>query len=537
LPLLKSFSDTRRLRVGGAVVAVVVAVWGVAGIVSDAPADAAEVAAQTGPVLVDDSKLAEVERYLEARRAELGLPGMAAAIVQGDEVVLLRGFGEARPDGALVGPDTPFLIASLSKSMAALAVMQLVEQGTVDPAAPVTTHLPELGPGGDAISVLDLMHHRSGLTTYVGVEPFWDEELESSLEANVARLGPLFAEDASFEYSNANYDAMALLVERVSGLAFADYLEQRVFEPLGMYESSVDVAAASASGLAQGHYHWALLGYRPHDPVIPVSMPGSHTMFSTAEDLSHLLIAHLNGGTYRDNSIVTAESLDALHQPRPYGPETGIGYAGGWTVFPPHTPGMPEGIERYATLAHDGSSVSYRAMMWFMPGADLGFVVLANGNDDTDQSFLPQVAWNVQLLLFDLEPLPIEGRSDLITTWRKHLLLLVVIGQMLLALAVVKPLRRIRRGDSPGMRGWVALVAATVLDLVALFVIVVVIPWAAFEPLRAVRDLPDYRLLIFAMLVGIAWGAVRTLLVARWLSGHRPGHPTAPASEPAVPVG
>lgn len=275
----------------------------------------------------------------------------------------------------LSDPETPFLIASLSKSITALALMQLVEEGRVDLDAPVSTYLPELGPGGDEVSVRD-----------------------------------------------------PLIAERVSGIGFTDYMHQQVFDPLDMTHSFVDVTRASEAGLAQGHYHWLFLGYREHTPQMPPGLAASHTMFSSTEDLTHILIAHLNGGAYRDNQIVTGESLKVLHQPNPYRSDPNIGYAGGWRVGPSFPPDAPDDLSDLTTLGHGGTSAGYRGVMWMIPEVEPGFVVLANGNDIADTSLLPQVAQGVKSLLFDLEPREITARSPLLLRWGKQLGLAVVVG-------------------------------------------------------------------------------------------------------------
>lgn len=505
------------LRVGGSVAAVVLAVVGVAGV--GAHPAAADIAAQSVQTRVDEATLAEVEEYLETQRSELGLPGMAAGIVRGDKVVLLRGFGETEADGVTVRPETPFLIASLSKSMTALALMQLVEEGRVDLDAAVSTYLPELGPGGDEVGVRDLMHHRSGLTTYTGVEPFAGE-LGSSLQTNVERLGPLFKSSAPYEYSNANYDTMALIVERVSGIGFAEYMEQRVFEPLDMTHSFVDVTQAAEAGLAHGHYRWLFLGYREHTPPMPPGLAASHTMFSSAEDLTHFLIAHLNGGAYRGNRLVSEESVRVLHQPRAYDSDPDIGYAGGWRVEPSFPPDIPDGRSDLTTLWHSGGSSAYRGVMWMMPEVEVGFVVLANGNDITDESLLPQVAQGVKSLLFDLEPREITALSPLLLRWGKHLLLAVVVGQVLFAVAAGIFMTRILGGHRL-RRDWGILAAATILDLVALAGILWIIPSVGQAPLRVVLNQPDYRILIIGMAAGDGWGVIRTTLVATGLLRQR----------------
>lgn len=470
---------------------------------------------ESGYVEVDEATFARVDAYLEEVRSELGWPGLAAAVVYGGNEVFLRGYGVVEEGGDSVTPETMFLIASVSKSITALALIQLVEKGLVDLDGPITAYLPELSPGGDQVSVRGLMHHRSGLTRFMGNEPHVGP-LGESLEANVARLAPLFVGGAQFAYSNANYDTMALIVERVSGLPFSDYVRRSVFEPLGMANSAVGATDFSGDGLAAGYYHTLFMGYQRHDPVAAPGTAGSYLMFSSAADLSHLLIAHINEGAFEGSRVALPETMAMLHEPEPYGPDTVRGYAGGWSVEPPGEPGVPAAMADYTTLWHDGSSDSYRSLVMLVPDAGLGVVLLVNANDVTDQSFLTQAGFGVKRILAGEDAGPVVPLADFLTRWGKHLLLTVVVGQFLFAVWVRRPLAMLRARRSPGRGGWARLVAATALDLAALGALILIIPAVGESPLRVVASLPDYRILIGGMMLGVVWGAVRTALVVFW---------------------
>jgi CubicO group peptidase (beta-lactamase class C family) len=82
------------------------------------------------------------DAYIEREMRRLKMPGVSLAIVEGDKIVHLRGFGRARPGGETPTPQTPFPIASLTKSFAALAAMRLVEAGKIELDAPVQRYLP-----------------------------------------------------------------------------------------------------------------------------------------------------------------------------------------------------------------------------------------------------------------------------------------------------------------------------------------------------------------------------------------------------------
>jgi CubicO group peptidase (beta-lactamase class C family) len=459
-----------------------------------------------------DDRLAAVESYLESAHMELELPGLAAAIVGDGEVVYSRGFGFVEKGGGQITPATPFVIASLSKSITALALLQTVDDGLVDLDAPVSVYLPELAPEGEGVTVRDLMHHRSGVSTFAGQQALVGD-LGSSLEANVGRMGPLLEPGAGFEYSNLNYDAIALIVERASGMTFADFVEERIFEPLGMVNSKV-APDTSVAGFAQGHYHWILLGYRPLEAWKPQGVVGGGFMASSAEDMARLLTVHINGGMYEGHRIVSADNLSLLHEPRSYDDDTPLGYGGGWRIEPPGTEGAPEALSSYTTLWHGGDWNGYTATHWVTPEAGVGVVVLANGNDRTDQASIGFVGQNVKLILTGEETFEIpESFGDFLTVWGKHLLLALVLVQIVLALAVVPLLQRKRQGGSLGVVGKVVLGVATLIDVTALTELIWVIPTQA--PFGLVASLPDYGILMLAMSAGVVWGVVRTILVVR----------------------
>ena len=116
-----------------------------------------------------------IDAYLTREMRDLHIPGLALGIVHNGEIAHLRGFGVADSSGLVVTPQTPFILASASKSFTALAIMQLVEEGKVDLDAPVATYLPSFSVGDDsasgAITVRHLLNHTSGLPEDTAYEP------------------------------------------------------------------------------------------------------------------------------------------------------------------------------------------------------------------------------------------------------------------------------------------------------------------------------------------------------------------------------
>lgn len=470
---------------------------------------------------VTDSTLDDVERYLETELSKAGRPGLATAIVHDGEIVLSVGLGEASP-GVAMTADTPSFIASVSKSITAFALMQQVEAGRVDLDDPVSVYLPELEPKGGELTVRDLLHHRSGLSRFVGNE-VWSGKSGSSLEFNVERLGPHLQAGSGYNYSNANYDALALIVQRVSGTPFADYVADRVFSPLGMGNSFVG-PDVGRQDVAEGHYHWLFLGYRPFDQPSPRGAVGSATMHSTAKDLANFLIAHLQDGTYEGVRVLTEESVDELHTPRSFGidlPEdfpVDVGYAGGLVVDASFPPEVDERLASLVTLVHGGSALGYRAIIWMIPEVDLGFVALTNGNNLADESWLPQVAQGAKHILFGVAPPEIEVRSPFLLRYGKQLLLALVAVQVTLAALAIQAFRGFGRRRFK----YAIVIAGSIIDLTALILIFWVIPKTGDAPLAVALQAPDYQILIAAMSAGVIWGIYRTYRFVKEKSATQP---------------
>ena len=156
------------------------------------------------------------------------------AIIEGDQIVHQCGFGQARPGGEAPTPHTPFFIGSLTKSITALAVMQLVEAGKIELDAPVQRYLPWFRVSDHQASarmtVRHLLNQTSGLSAMAGSIILSD--LDDSPGANERQVRALSRLKLSnpvglkCEYSNLNYNILGLIVEAASGESYADYIQK-----------------------------------------------------------------------------------------------------------------------------------------------------------------------------------------------------------------------------------------------------------------------------------------------------------------------
>ncbi|WP_262851824.1 serine hydrolase domain-containing protein [Mumia quercus] len=300
-----------------------------------------------------------------------GLPAAAVAVVKDGQTVHTTAVGTIRGTEA-VTDRTPMAIGSVSKTMTAFAVLQLVDRGELALDDPVRTHLPEFAVDdarvGD-VTVRHLLSHTSGLPNPVLVPP------AGSLEQAVANIGETtLASDpgAAYAYSNLNYWTAARLVEVVSGRTFAEYLEAHVFQPLGMTDTHAVVrSGAAVAGMEDGHVTAYGLALPLREMAAVVG--GSGGVVSTARDMGRWLGMYQRGGVAEDGSRLLSEQLVEESLRRQPGART---YGLGWQHTSTADP---------ARVGHDGSLTRYSARADLVASSGYGVVVLLNSYTPTYQ--------------------------------------------------------------------------------------------------------------------------------------------------------
>jgi len=258
--------------------------------------------------------------------------------------------------------------------------MQLVEAGKIELDAPVQKYLPwfELADkeASAKITVRHLLNQTTGISTIDG-NRFWNSPL--GLEETVRGLKKIQLTQpvgTTFQYSNINYSIAGLIVEKVSGQSYADYVTRHIFEPLDMRHSYASRAPALADGLAEGHYYMFGRVFGNEGVAPPVYLPAGF-LIASVEDVSHYTIAQLNDGRYGKSSILSPQGIAELHAPAI--PTRGNQhYALGWNISP---------LDGKPIVWHNGDTGRGHSVVMLMPERGLGFVLLANasGFEQLDQ--------------------------------------------------------------------------------------------------------------------------------------------------------
>ncbi|WP_372426105.1 serine hydrolase domain-containing protein [Salinarimonas chemoclinalis] len=328
-------------------------------------------------------RLADVDA-LVAPHVGSDTPGLAVLVAEDGVVRHLAGYGVADIESQEpVTPDTLFDLASVSKQMTALAAALLVEDGTLDPTAPVAdvlTMLPALPEGASrAILLEDLVRHTSGLPDYLGDAPglgFDETTTNGDVLAWVAGM-PLDAEPGTvFAYSNTGYLVLGALVAAADGVESLDaVLHARVFEPLGMTSSASGYPrdeARRASGHAGTDGAFEASGW-------DTSVEGDGSIWTSLADLARYEAALAEG--FAPGELLVSQG--AFDDGERIADESGAGYGWGWSLY-------TDDFDR-TVAAHGGSW--YGTAAYYYRGLDTGVsvVVLANGEDLDAES----LAWEI----------------------------------------------------------------------------------------------------------------------------------------------
>jgi CubicO group peptidase (beta-lactamase class C family) len=196
------------------------------------------VASTSAPAFEDSERLTT---FVEGGMALWQVPGMAVAVVSSDEVMFRRGFGTtALDDGVKVDEHTQFAIASTTKAMVVAGILVLVDEGKLSLDDPIVKHIPELHFSDpmltEQLMVRDLLAHRTGLPS----TDFWTFFQDMPLDEQIRRLESVPAAApvrTRLIYQNTMFELAGLVIERLSGMRWDDFLRKYLWRPIGMQET------------------------------------------------------------------------------------------------------------------------------------------------------------------------------------------------------------------------------------------------------------------------------------------------------------
>ena len=318
-------------------------------------------------------------------------PGLAVVVRKDGHTAFIHGYGLRDLRSSLpIDEHTNFRLASFTKQFTAMAIMLLVHDGKLNYDTRLTDIFPNFPAYGHTIEIRNLLNHTSGLAAYEDLMgkkyagKSW-EEIPQISDAGVLALmeqqtGTKFSPGTKWEYSNAGYCVLAMAVEKISGVPFAEFLHRRIFAPLKMRNTvahvySKDRVANRAYGYTNDAGVWLETDQSPTSATL-----GDGGIYSSLDDLikwddalrNHTL---LNAGEMRsavtpeNSAAVLPENVDDL--PKAAG-EKPLAYGFGWFLDP---------YRGHSRMWHYGSSIGFHTIIQRFPADNLTIIILSNRSD------------------------------------------------------------------------------------------------------------------------------------------------------------
>ena len=338
---------------------------------------------KANPAATAQEALKDFEEVVTDAMKKFDVPGMAIAIVKYNDVVYSKGFGYRDVEKQLpVTPDTLFAIGSSTKAFTTFVLGTLVDEGKIEWDKPVRNYIPwfklyDTG-ASERMTPRDLVTHRSGLPRH---DLVWYNNYDASRKWLVERL-PYLEPSADlrekFQYNNLMFLTAGYLTEVVTGKTWEEAVRERILLPLGMTRTNFSVADSQKEADAA-------LGYRlkekkvekmPFRPITNMGPAGS--INSSVNDMSHWVIAHLNGGKYGDKRVANAATVEDMHLAH-----MTTGATIGRADVSPDDYGMGWFVNTYRghrRVEHGGNIDGFSANVALFPQDGVGVVVLTNLN-------------------------------------------------------------------------------------------------------------------------------------------------------------
>ncbi len=328
----------------------------------------------------------KVDSIVIYKMNQYNIPGLSIGLIRNDSVIYNKGFGvRSIETGNLVTENTIFHTASISKLFTAVAIMKLIEQNVITINDKLIDILPELKLDDkrvNEIRIKNLLNHTSGLPDIGNYHWGNNNQSDNTLREFVLGLNLKLDSDPSteYQYSNLAYDILGLVIEKVSGATFDDFLKENILNKSGMDSSdfryfkihdSLKTSPHSKRWITKNIYERKTYPYtREHAP--------SSTLNSSAKDLSKWMISFLQTLKNSDLNNKLPAMIEPSFSSNPY---IGLGF-------------QLDMINSKKAIGHYGGDKGFRSYLIMIPDEKIGLVVLANCdyNEDFRQEIIHPIA-------------------------------------------------------------------------------------------------------------------------------------------------
>jgi CubicO group peptidase (beta-lactamase class C family) len=181
-----------------------------------------------------------VDNYVRAEMTKQRIPGLALLVSRAGQVIRAQGYGLANVELQVpVKPETIFQSGSVGKQFTATAIMILVEEGKIGLEDPLTKYFPDAPPSWKKVTIRELLSHTAGFTDYPKSFDMRRDYTEAEQLKIVESIPLAFAPGTSWSYSNLGFLTLGILIHKVTGEFYGDFLQELIFRPLDMQTTSI----------------------------------------------------------------------------------------------------------------------------------------------------------------------------------------------------------------------------------------------------------------------------------------------------------
>ena len=294
-------------------------------------------------------------------------PGASVAVIKDHQVIFAQGYGLAqREPDVTIQPETNFRLASVTKQFTAMCIVMLKERGRLSYDDPISKFFPDFAAVGQKITVRNLLQHTSGIADYEDLIPAGQTEQvkDKDVLALVQSQDKTYFEPGTkYRYSNSAYALLALIVEKLSGKTYAQFLDENIFTPLGMedtvaYERGISTVPRRAFGFRKTDDGW-----EASDQSVTSAVLGDGGIYCSVLDY-----AKWDAALYTD-TLVSRASLDEIFTPGKLSDGTPTNYGFGWRI---------DNMNGVKVIHHNGGTCGFSTAVRRAVDQKLTLVVLTN---------------------------------------------------------------------------------------------------------------------------------------------------------------
>ncbi len=318
------------------------------------------------------SEITDVIDQLISKNYPADKPGAAVLVAQGDKTIFKKGYGKASlAAGSNVTPQTVFRIGSITKQFTSTAMLKLVSEGKISLQDKIVKYVPTYKPQGELVTIENLLNHTSGITNYTGLLELRSNENKAAAKSTEQRFNdfnkvPLeYTPGERYSYTNSGFFILGMIIEKVTGISYGEYIEKNIFDPLKMKSSYYDGGNPEINKRAVG-YAMDENGTQVA-PFVHHSSPfAAGALAASVEDLWRW-----NQGVF-SFKIVPKPIMEKAWLPATLNSGIKVNYGLGWSLT---------SIDELKVIEHGGAIDGYLGYILYVPQEKVFVTILTNSSN------------------------------------------------------------------------------------------------------------------------------------------------------------